>query len=152
MRAVLQRVNRAAVRVDGEVVGEITRPGLMVLVGATHDDGPEQVATVARKIAELRLSDGAASEGERGSEVSVSDLGAPVLVVSQFTLYADIKSRRPGFTKAAPPAVAIPLYETFLDLCRARGFQVEHGAFGADMAVQSVNDGPVTIWMDTETL
>ena len=90
MRAVLQRVNRAAVRVDGEVVGEITRPGLMVLVGATHDDGPEQVATVARKIAELRLFDGAASEGERGSEVSVSDLGAPVLVVSQFTLYASV--------------------------------------------------------------
>ena len=79
-------------------------------------------------------------------------LGGALLVVSQFTLYADIKSRRPGFTKAAPPAVAIPLYETFLDLCRARGFQVEHGAFGADMAVQSVNDGPVTIWMDTETL
>ena len=143
MRAVIQRVNHAAVRVDGEVVGEITRPGLMVLVGATHDDGPAQVATVARKIADLRLLEG---------ELSVTDAGAPVLVVSQFTLYADIKSRRPGFTKAAPPAVAIPLYETFLDLCRARGFQVEHGAFGADMAVQSVNDGPVTIWMDTETL
>ena len=109
MRAVLQRVNRAAVRVDGEVVGEITRPGLMVLVGATHDDGPEQVATVARKIAELRLFDGAASEGERGSEVSVSDLGAPVLVVSQFTLYADVrKGRRPSWNQAAPPRIRTP--------------------------------------------
>ena len=84
--------------------------------------------------------------------LNLEQVGGSLLVVSQFTLYADIKSRRPGFTKAAPPAVAIPLYETFLDLCRARGFQVEHGAFGADMAVQSVNDGPVTIWMDTETL
>lgn len=84
--------------------------------------------------------------------LNLAAVGGALLVVSQFTLYADIKSRRPGFTKAAPPAVAIPLYETFLDLCRARGFQVEHGAFGADMAVQSVNDGPVTIWMDTETL
>ena len=79
-------------------------------------------------------------------------MGGALLVVSQFTLYADIKSRRPGFTKAAPPAVAIPLYEHFMDACRARGFQVEHGQFGADMAVSSVNDGPVTIWMDTDTL
>ena len=80
----------------------------------------------------------------------LEQVGGSLLVVSQFTLYADIKSRRPGFTKAAPPAVAIPLYETFLDLCRARGFQVEHGAFGADMAVQSVNDGPVTFVIDTD--
>ena len=76
-------------------------------------------------------------------------VGGSLLVVSQFTLYADINSRRPGFTKAAKPDVAIPLYEKFMDLCRSRGFQVEHGQFGADMAVSSVNDGPVTIWMDT---
>lgn len=97
MRAVLQRVNRAAVRVDdGDetiVVGEITRPGLLVLVGATHDDGPAEVATIARKIAELRLFEGTADGGGRGREASVSDLGAPVLVVSQFTLYADVRGQ-----------------------------------------------------------
>ena len=78
--------------------------------------------------------------------------GGELLVVSQFTLYADIKSRRPGFTKAAKPDIAIPLYEKFMELCRNRGFHVEHGEFGADMAVSSINDGPVTIWMDTETM
>ena len=95
MRAVLQRVNRAAVRVDGETVGEITRPGLLALVGATHDDGPEQVATIARKIAELRIFDGPGDDGGApGREASASDLGAPVLVVSQFTLYADVRKGR----------------------------------------------------------
>ena len=149
MRAVLQRVNRAAVRVDGEVVGEITRPGLMVLVGATHDDGPEQVATVARKIAELRLFDGAASEGERGSEVSVSDLGAPVLVVSQFTLYADVrKGRRLSWNQAAPGEVAEPLVDAVVADLRARGLEVATGAFGEHMVIDMEADGPVTILVE----
>lgn len=149
MRAVLQRVNRAAVRVAGEVVGEITRPGLMVLVGATHDDGPEQVATVARKIAELRLFDGAASEGERGSEVSVSDLGAPVLVVSQFTLYADVrKGRRPSWNQAAPGEVAEPLVDAVVADLRARGLEVATGAFGEHMVIDMEADGPVTILVE----
>ena len=149
MRAVLQRVNRAAVRVDGEVVGEITRPGLMVLVGATHDDGPEQVATVARKIAELRLFDGAASEGERGSEVSVSDLGAPVLVVSQFTLYADVrKGRRPSWNQAAPGEVAEPLVDAVVADLRARGLEVATGAFGEHMVIDMEADGPVIILVE----
>ena len=149
MRAVLQRVNRAAVRVDGEVVGEITRPGLMVLVGATRDDCPEQVATVARKIAELRLFDGAASEGERGSEVSVSDLGAPVLVVSQFTLYADVhKGRRPSWNQAAPGEVAEPLVDAVVADLRARGLEVATGAFGEHMVIDMEADGPVTILVE----
>ena len=129
MRAVIQRVNRAAVRVDGEVVGEITRPGLMVLVGATHDDGPTQVATVARKIADLRLLE---------DELSVSDAGAPVLVVSQFTLYADTrKGRRPTWNKAAPGEVAEPLVEAVAEDLRGavvvRGPHEDHEAGPGDL-------------------
>ena len=142
MRAVIQRVNRAAVRVDGEVVGEITRPGLMVLVGATHDDGPTQVATVARKIADLRLLEG---------ELSVSDAGAPVLVVSQFTLYADTrKGRRPTWNKAAPGEVAEPLVEAVAEDLRGRGLEVATGRFGADMKIDMEADGPVTILIEVE--
>ena len=142
MRAVIQRVNRAAVRVDGEVVGEITRPGLMVLVGATHDDGPTQVATVARKIADLRLLEG---------ELSVTDAGAPVLVVSQFTLYADTrKGRRPTWNKAAPGEVAEPLVEAVAEDLRGRGLEVATGRFGADMKIDMEADGPVTILIETE--
>ena len=149
MRAVLQRVSRAAVRVDGQVVGEITRPGLMVLVGVTHDDGPEQVATVARKIAELRLFDGEASEGERGAEVSVADLGAPVLVVSQFTLYADVrKGRRPSWNQAAPGEVAEPLVDAVVQDLRARGLEVATGAFGEHMLIDMEADGPVTVLVE----
>nr|WP_300339782.1 D-aminoacyl-tRNA deacylase [Actinomyces sp.] len=149
MRAVLQRVSRAAVRVDGEVVGEITRPGLMVLVGATHDDGPEQVATVARKIAELRLFDGVAGEGRRGGEVSVTDLGAPVLVVSQFTLYADVRQgRRPSWSQAAPGEVAEPLVDAVVADLRARGLEVATGAFGEHMMIDMEADGPVTILVE----
>ena len=142
MRAVIQRVNRAAVRVDGEVVGEITRPGLMVLVGATHDDGPTQVATVARKIADLRLLEG---------ELSVTDAGAPVLVVSQFTLYADTrKGRRPTWNKAAPGEVAEPLVEAVAEDLRGRGLEVATGRFGADMKIDMEADGPVTILIEAE--
>ncbi len=140
MRTVLQRVTRAAVTVEGEAVGEITRPGLLALVGATHDDGPEQVATTARKIAELRIL-----HGER----SVLDEGAPVLVVSQFTLYADTrKGRRPSWNAAAPGAVAEPLVDAVAAALRDRGLEVATGRFGAHMHVELVADGPVTIVLD----
>ncbi len=140
MRAVLQRVSEASVTVDGEVVGRLSRPGLVALVGVTHDDGPDQVATMARKIAELRIL-----EGER----SVVDTGAAVLVVSQFTLYADTrKGRRPSWNAAAPGPVAEPVVEQVVEALRARGVEVETGRFGAHMDVALVNDGPVTIVLD----
>ena len=140
MRAVLQRVSRASVTVDGEVVGELTRPGLLALVGVTHDDGPEQVATMARKIADLRIL---------RDERSVLDDGAPVLVVSQFTLYADTrKGRRPSWNAAAPGPVAEPVVEQVVAALRARGVEVQTGRFGALMQVELVNDGPVTILLD----
>jgi D-aminoacyl-tRNA deacylase len=140
VRTVLQRVSRASVTVDGEVVGEITRPGLLALVGATHDDGPEQVETTARKIADLRIL-----HGER----SVLDEGAPVLVVSQFTLYADTrKGRRPSWNAAAPGPVAEPLVDAVVAALRERGVEVETGRFGAHMDVELVGDGPVTILLE----
>jgi D-tyrosyl-tRNA(Tyr) deacylase len=140
VRAVLQRVTRASVTVDGEVVGAIDRPGLLALVGVTHDDGPEQVATLARKIAELRIL---------RDERSVTDDGAPVLVVSQFTLYADTrKGRRPSWNAAAPGPVAEPVVEQVVDALRARGIEVATGRFGAHMHVETVNDGPVTLVLD----
>lgn len=141
MRALLQRVTRAAVRVDGEVVGQIDRPGLVALVGVTPGDGPAQVDVVARKIAELRIL---------RDERSVVDTGAPVLVVSQFTLYADVrKGRRPTWNAAAPGPVAEPLVDAVVAALRARGIEVATGVFGADMAVELVNDGPVTILVES---
>ncbi|RAX19782.1 MULTISPECIES: D-aminoacyl-tRNA deacylase [Actinomyces] len=150
MRAVLQRVNRAAVRVDGAVVGAIDRPGLLALVGVTHDDGAAQVATVARKIAELRLFDGPGDDGGApGREVSVTDLGAPVLVVSQFTLYADVrKGRRPSWNGAAPGEVAEPLVDAVVADLRRRGLEVATGSFGAHMDIDAELDGPVTILVE----
>ncbi len=140
MRAVLQRVARACVTVDGQVVGSVEGEGLLALVGVTHDDGPEQVDRLARKIAELRLL---------RDERSVVDAGAAVLVVSQFTLYGDArKGRRPSWSAAAPGPVAEPLVEAVCAALRARGVQVETGVFGADMAVELVNDGPVTLLLD----
>jgi D-tyrosyl-tRNA(Tyr) deacylase len=140
VRAVLQRVTRAAVRVDGDVVGEVTRPGLVAFVGVTHDDGPEQVDRLARKITELRIL---------REEASVDTAGAPVLVVSQFTLYADVrKGRRPTWNRAAPGAVAEPLVEEVVEALRRRGVEVATGRFGADMAVELVNDGPVTVLVE----
>lgn len=141
MRAVVQRVTRAAVRVGGEVVGEIDRPGLLALVGVTPGDGPAQVELVARKIAELRIL---------RDERSAVEAGAPVLVVSQFTLYADTrKGRRPTWNAAAPGPVAEPLVEDVVAALRARGLEVATGRFGADMAVELVNDGPVTILLES---
>lgn len=137
MRAVLQRVTRARVSVDGAVVGEIARPGMVVLVGATHDDGPAQVELIARKIADLRIM---------RDEQSLVDVGGPVLVISQFTLYADTrKGRRPSWNGAAPGPMAEPLVDALVAALRARGLEVATGVFGADMAVELVNDGPVTL-------
>ena len=140
MRAVLQRVACAAVTVDGEVVGRLDGEGLLALVGVTHDDGPEQVERLSRKIAELRLL---------RDERSVLEAGAGVLVVSQFTLYGDArKGRRPSWSAAAPGPVAEPLVEAVCAALRARGVRVATGVFGADMAVELVNDGPVTLVLD----
>ncbi|MFP5347773.1 MAG: D-aminoacyl-tRNA deacylase [Actinomycetes bacterium] len=140
MRAVVQRVSRASVTVDGAVVGAIDEPGLVVLVGVTHDDGPQQVEQIARKVADLRIL---------RDEKSAADVGAPVLVVSQFTLYADTrKGRRPTWNAAAPGRVAEPVVEAVVEALRARGLTVATGAFGADMAVELVNDGPVTILLE----
>ena len=141
MRAVLQRVTSASVTVDGVLVGAIDRPGLVALVGVTHDDGPEQVEWLARKVADLRLL---------RDEQSVLDAGAPVLVVSQFTLYGDArKGRRPTWNAAAPGPVAEPVVEAVVAALRQKGLEVETGTFGADMAVSLVNDGPVTLVLDS---
>jgi D-tyrosyl-tRNA(Tyr) deacylase len=140
MRAVVQRVTRAAVSVDGQEVGAIERPGLAVLVGVTHDDTPARAETLARKIAGLRIL---------RDERSVLDEGAPVLVVSQFTLYADTsKGRRPGWSAAAPGPVAEPLVQHVVAALRDQGLEVATGWFGADMAIELVADGPVTILLE----
>lgn len=140
MRAILQRVDGVQVEVDNEVVGAVEGEGLLALVGVTHDDGPEQVATIARKICELRILSG---------ERSVLDAGAGVLVASQFTLYADVrKGRRPSWHGAAPAAVAEPLVEQVIEAIRERGVPAQTGVFGAHMRVGLVNDGPVTILVE----
>ncbi len=142
MRAVVQRVTRASVTVAGEVVGRIDRPGLVALIGVTPGDGATQVELVARKIAELRIL---------REERSAVDVGAPVLVVSQFTLYADTrKGRRPTWNAAAPGPVAEPLVADVVAALRGRGLEVATGVFGADMAVELVNDGPVTILLESD--
>lgn len=141
MRAVVQRATRASVTVDGQVVGSFEGEGLVVLLGVTPGDGSAQVEHVARKVAELRVL-----RGER----SVAEAGAPVLVVSQFTLYGDTrKGRRPTWNAAAPGPVAEPLVEAVVAALRARGLTVATGVFGADMAVELVNDGPVTLLLES---
>ena len=145
MRAVVTRVAGASVTIAGNVNGRIGR-GFLVLLGVGPNDTEETADRLAEKICNLRVF-----EDENGKmNLSLEQVGGALLVVSQFTLYADTKSRRPGFTGAARPDVAVPLYEGFMDACRARGFQVEHGEFGADMQVFSQNDGPVTILFDTD--
>ena len=139
MRGILQRVTRASVSVDGEVIGECPGPGALVLVGVTHEDTLEQAKTLARKIAELRIFDDETSIQDRGEEASV-------LVVSQFTLYGDVrKGRRPSWSKAAPGPVAEPLVDAVVEELRGRGIHVETGRFGAMMSVELVNDGPYTL-------
>ncbi|MFJ9317609.1 D-aminoacyl-tRNA deacylase [Pimelobacter simplex] len=141
MRAVLQRVASASVEVDGAVTGAIDVPGLLVYLGVTHDDGPAEVAWMARKIRDLRILDDERSAGETG---------APVLVVSQFTLYGDArKGRRPTWVAAAPGPVSEPLYDAVCAALESAGTHVERGIFGADMKVASVNDGPFTVLLET---
>ena len=140
MKAVVTRVSSASVTIDGTVEGAIEK-GFLVLLGVGPDDTDAVCDKLAEKICNLRVF-----EDENGKmNRNLEQVGGALLVVSQFTLYADTSSRRPGFSGAARPDLAIPLYERFLDKCRERGFRVEHGQFGADMQVASVNDGPVTI-------
>ena len=140
MRAVVQRVSQASVTVDGQAVGAIAEPGLLVLVGITHDDTPEKAAKLAAKLWGLRILDG---------EKSCSDVSAPLLVISQFTLYADTrKGRRPTWQAAAPGPVAGPLVDAVVASLRELGASVQTGVFGADMKVSLVNDGPVTLVLD----
>ena len=143
MKAVLQRVSRASVRVEGELVGEIG-PGLCVLLGVAHGDGAEEAAKLAGKVARLRVF-----ERDGRFDVSLLDVGGEALVVSQFTLLADTaKGNRPSFTDAAAPELAEPLYEAFCAELRSLGVRVATGRFGARMAVELVNDGPVTIALE----
>ena len=146
MRAVLTRVTSASVSVDGEVVGTIGK-GFLILLGVHVDDTETDADRIADRICGLRIFEDDAGK----MNVSPADAGAEMLIISQFTLYADTRSRRPGFTAAARPDAAIPLYERVIAQCRERGFHVETGQFGAEMQVASVNDGPVTIIFDTDT-
>ncbi|AZZ41300.1 D-tyrosyl-tRNA(Tyr) deacylase [Acidipropionibacterium jensenii] len=143
MRVVIQRALEGRVSVDGRTVGELASPGLVILAGITHDDTPAVVEKVASKVWGLRILD---------DERSASDIGAPLLVVSQFTLYAGTrKGRRPTWNAAAPGPVSEPLIDHFVEHLRTLGAHVETGVFGADMKVSLVNDGPVTIIIDSDT-
>ena len=143
MRAVVTRVSSASVTIGGAVEGAIEQ-GYLILLGVGPEDTEAVCDKLAEKICNLRVF-----EDENGKmNLSLEQVGGAMLVISQFTLYADTSSRRPGFSGAAKPDLTIPLYERFLDQCRRRGFRVKHGRFGADMQVASVNDGPVTILFD----
>ena len=148
MRAVVTRVRNASVEIGGSMVGQIEQ-GFLILLGVAHEDTPTLCSKLADKILGLRVF-----EDENGKmNRSLSDVGGQVLVVSQFTLYGDCShGRRPSFIAAARPETAIPLYEQFLQECRNRGFDPQHGEFGADMQVRSQNDGPVTLMLDTDQL
>lgn len=153
MRAVIQRVTRAEVRLGepvgdepaGTVVGKIGT-GLAVLVGVTHDDGPENIERMARKIAQLKLLRNESGDDDPAARVGVEEIGAPVLLISQFTLYADVKKgRKPSWSHAAPGDVALPVFQALAAELRAKGIHVETGSFGNYMEVELVNDGPFTI-------
>ena len=147
MRAVLTRVDSASVSIGGKVKSSIGK-GFLILLGVHEDDTEKEAMKIADKICGLRIF-----EDEAGKmNVNPSDAGAELLIISQFTLFADCKSRRPGFSKAARPEKAIPLYEMVIAECRKRGFRVGTGEFGAEMKVESINDGPVTIILDTKEL
>ncbi len=147
MRAVVTRVNSASVEIDGRISGRISK-GFLVLLGVHEEDGEKEALKIADKICGLRIF-----TDENGKmNLNPSDAGAELLIVSQFTLYADCKSRRPGFSRAAKPETAIPLYELVIEQCRSHGFKVETGQFGAKMLVKSENNGPVTIILDTKEL
>jgi D-tyrosyl-tRNA(Tyr) deacylase len=144
MRALIQRVSKASVTVDGEVISSIAG-GLVVLVGIGHGDGDVQAAFLAEKIANLRIFEDEAGKFNR----SLLDVGGEAIVVSQFTLYADArKGRRPSFTDAAPPELAEPLVERFIELLRGLGIPTQSGKFGGNMLVEILNSGPVTIWLE----
>ena len=143
MRAVVTRVKNARVEIDNKINGAIDT-GFLVLLGVGPEDTPAQADKLADKICGLRIFE---DENEK-MNLNLAAVGGALLVVSQFTLYADTSSRRPGFSHAAKPDTAIPLYERFMEQCREKGFRVEHGEFGADMQVFSQNDGPVTILLE----
>ena len=147
MRAVLTRVNEASVTIDGKVNGAIGK-GFLVLLGVHVNDTEKEADKIAAKICNMRIF-----EDENGKmNIGPKDAGAELLIISQFTLYGDCRSRRPGFIDAARPETAIPLYERVIAKCREAGFRVDTGIFGADMQVASLNDGPVTLILDTDTL
>ena len=147
MRAVLTRVKSASVTIGGVEKGRIGK-GFLVLLGVHEDDGEAEALKIADKICGLRIFE----DGSGKMNVNPKDAGAEMLIISQFTLFADCKSRRPGFSKAARPDKAIPLYELVISQCRERGFKVGTGVFAAYMQVASVNDGPITIIIDTKEL
>ena len=148
MRAVLTRVKHASVTIDGQVKGRIGE-GFLILLGVTHDDTEAQAVKLADKLTSLRIFEDEDGKMNRGLEV----VNGEILVVSQFTLYGNCKKgRRPEFLAAARPEVAIPLYEKFVAVCRDKGFHVETGEFGAYMEVESLNDGPLTLVVDTDQL
>jgi D-tyrosyl-tRNA(Tyr) deacylase len=148
MRAVVQRVSAASVAVDGAVVGQISA-GFLVLLGITHGDGEAEATLLAKKIAGLRIFE----DNGGKMNLALADVGGAVLAVSQFTLYGDVrKGRRPSFTDAARPEQAEPLYRRFCQALAAEGVPVQEGVFQAHMAVSLVNDGPVTLWLDTAEL
>ena len=145
MKAVVTRVSEASVEIEGAVTGKIGK-GFLVLLGVGQEDTEEDAVRLADRICGVRVF-----EDEAGKmNLNLESVGGELLIVSQFTLFADLKSRRPGFSHAAKPDLAIPLYEKVMAECEARGFHVEHGEFGADMKVSSVNDGPVTLLFDTK--
>ncbi len=147
MRAVVTRVKKASVTIDGKIVGAIDK-GFLVLLGVHKEDTEDIAKKIADRICGLRVFE----DGDGKMNVNPTDAGADLLIVSQFTLYADCKSRRPSYSDAARPELAIPLYELVISECRAKGFKVETGEFGADMLVASDNDGPVTIILDSRDL
>lgn len=148
MRAVLTRVSHASVSIAGEVVGKIG-PGFLILLGVGRDDTEAQCVKLADKLTGLRIFD---DENDK-MNLSLTDVGGEILVISQFTLYGNCrKGRRPEYLNAARPETAIPLYEKFVALCREKGYHVETGVFGADMQVESLNNGPVTLIVDTDEL
>ena len=147
MKAVVTRVQQASVEIEGKVCGAIGQ-GFLVLLGVGPDEDEASCDSLAEKVAHVRVFSDEAGK----MNLSIDQVGGAFLVISQFTLYADLKKRRPGFSHAAKPELAEPLYERFMENLRAKGFRVEHGEFGADMKVASVNDGPVTLLFDTDCL
>lgn len=146
MRAVIQRVKYSSVTVNGEIVGKIDK-GLLVLLGVTHTDSEKEINWLAKKIKDLRIFE----DQDGKMNLGLEEINGELLIISQFTLYGDcIKGRRPGFVDAAKPDLAKPLYEKFLEKCRSFGIKTEAGIFGADMKVELLNDGPVTLIIDTK--